>query len=258
MKIANTPNSHMILLFILLSFSLQAELGPLVTEAALLSAEVYHDTPKTQLKIIAKHEHKLLGNRLVAFRDPATKTLFLTIRGSTNLGNWISNLHIGTSNNLVEAALLKFVPKAGSITKSWFTGAFDDLDQATQDLLSRYSQDRIVFTGHSYGGLMANLLAHKAIERHPRRSIECHTFNSPGSQEIRRKTLKISELSDAKLESQFFNHRRWSDIVGHWNTHEGRVLFYKASGLKDPIEEHQMEQFAKELASGLKPIADDL
>ncbi len=248
----------MIPLFILLFFTLQAQAQSPAIQSALLSAQVYHDHPKTQLKIVSTHENKLFSNRLVAFRDSEKKMLFLAIRGSTHLGNWISNLHIGTSNNLVEAALLKLVPKAGSMTKAWFTGAFDDLDQVSQDILSRYQHDKIIFVGHSYGGLMANLLAHKAIERHPKRWIECHTFNSPGSQEIRRKTLKIPELSDSRLETRFFNHRRWSDLVGHWNTHEGRVLFYKASNLKDPLEEHQMEQFAKDLAGGLKPITDDL
>ena len=239
------------LLLIFLSVSLWASKHR--EHAVVLASAVYHDSAQQNFTVISQHENRLFGNRLVAFYDDQTDTIYLVVRGTDKLQNWIANLHIATYDALLGLLAKKFLPnnwqesyeKLQKTPEFWFMQAFIDLKKISDRVIQRHPNTKIIFAGHSYGGLMANLLAQDAYAQNPNLSFECHTFNAPGAQEIRTHTLEMPEMPQSVLQSRFFNHVRLLDPVANTNTHEGQVLYYKGVS-------HSIEQFVKDLENGLE------
>lgn len=245
----------MFLLIYFLSFSLSAY--SLVLESARVAQAAYQDRPVLTHKLIRTHDNKLFANRLAGFHDLKSNTVYIGIRGSTEIQNWISNVHVGNRllNSLIPDGFEPVYKYLRQATESWFVLAFRDLDKATRSILRDYPNTQIVFTGHSYGGLMANLLAQKAILDHPRQIIKCHTFNTPGVQEVREHTLNLKALDERILQNYFTNHIRITDPIGHVNTQEGNVLFYPAAArFEELTDEHSMEHFLVDLENGMEAI----
>ena len=90
---------------------------------------------------------------------------------------------------------------------------------------------------------MANLLAQAAYIENPNLDFECHTFNAPGAQEIRKYSLAMPEITETVLKEHIWNHVRFLDPVGHINTHEGSVFFYNTV----PTNNHAITHFVQEL-----------
>lgn len=231
----------------LLSFALFAD--DHVLEAAKFSHAVYQPHPDSEKEVILDHENLLLGNRLLVAKDEHKPILYFAIRGTGPWQNWFANAHI--ANDFMEQImpdwLFESYQKVKQGPEFWFRLAFRDLKEATLQILARYPNHRLVITGHSYGGVMANLLAQDIAQLEPKRILECHTFNAPGTQEIREKTLKLPTTSAKQLQ-QFYNHLRISDPIAWLNTHEGHVVSYPpAARFESLTDEHKMELFLEDL-----------
>lgn len=234
-----------------------------VLDSAHIAQAVYQEVPQTEFELLHEHESHLFGNRLMAFYDSKADTVYISVRGTTKLQNWISNTHVGTAGEVIDSALNWLIPakykkhydtlKEGSET--WFVLAFKNLKDEVESLLKQHPHAQVVFTGHSYGGLMANLLAQDAYHRHPGLKFKCHTFNAPGALEIREKSLKIPKTPQEILGKRFSNHVRMTDVVGNTNTHEGNVLKYKPAFRKDLLGAHAIGYFVEDLEAGMKPIS---
>lgn len=250
------------IILMLLSLSLQANSS--VSESAHLAKAVYEKNPKTKFKIIYQHENEIFGNKLMAFYHSQTDTIYIAVRGTTKISNWISNTHI--AENALDALADYLIPQKHQkhyhgfkkVNQAWFLSAFEDLQQASSEVLNQYPHTQVIFTGHSYGGLMANLLAQDAFLKNPDLNFKCHTFNAPGAQEIRRDTLQMPPISRKILNRRFFNHIRVTDLVAHANTQEGNLLFYQpASRSAHILEDHGIEYFAEDLENDLQPFSQD-
>ncbi|MBL4817816.1 MAG: hypothetical protein JKY15_01110 [Deltaproteobacteria bacterium] len=247
-----------------------------VASAANLASAVYQESPKAHLPVIQMHENPDFANRLVAYLDKQHKTLYIVVRGTTELRNWIANLSIGyndpvigsiadmgahmaidmTVNALIPTNYQQDISKnlkstykgLKSAHDNFFIDAFQDLRKASEAIILQYPTHKVVFVGHSYGGIMGNLLAQQTIYNNPELNVLCHTFNAPGAREIRSKILRLPTLNESFLNQHFFNHFRWSDPVSKISPQEGRIYVYQAGdNLLDPIGQHEIGSFADEL-----------
>lgn len=226
-----------------------------VINSAHMAKIVYEDSPQTQFKLLYHHENKLFGNKLLAFYDAQTETIYLTIRGTDKLSNWISNTHIAenaldlVADYLISENYQKYYHGFKKGNQVWFVSAFKDLEKACLKILKKHPNTKFIFTGHSYGGLMANLVAQSIYHANPQINLECHSFNSPGAQEIRKNSLKLPHMPTDILENSFFNHVRITDIIGNTNTHEGNLLYYQPV-----LNAHAIDHFAEDLKNGMEPL----
>src|SRR3989338_1693087 len=203
-----------LIILLLLTGSLLA--NPVINSAR-LSEAVYEKKPQTTLTLLTQHENKFFGNKLMAFYDAKTDSVYIAIRGTDKISNWISNAHI--AQNILDAAAQRLLSlshhryydllKKGN--QDWFISAFEDLEKASSKILSKHPNTKFIFTGHSYGGLMANLLAQSAYAQNPYLDFECHTFNAPGAEEIRENSLEMQPIPKKILRQHFFNHIRLLD-----------------------------------------------
>src|SRR3990167_1422554 len=203
------------LAFFVLSFSLCA--SNFVLNSARLSQAIYEKHLPVEFQLISKHEHKIFGNKLMAFQDPQTDSIYIVIRGTAQLSNWLSNAHI--AHNMLDKLAKRFLSPnyeeyynfLRRTNQDWFINAFQNLKQASDQVIQKYPEAKFVFTGHSYGGLMANLLAQAAYIENPNLDFECHTFNAPGAQEIRKYSLAMPEITETVLKEHIWNHVRFLD-----------------------------------------------
>ncbi len=244
-------------IFILVSLSSFAS----VVEHARLAKLAYEDSPKAHLGALLKHENENYGNRMLVFKDDLQKKIYVSVRGTVQLENWISNTHIGASDMVVDSLVSFLVPQDyqqhykafKQNSQDWFLGAFKDLLRAVQPALKTYSDYQFVFVGHSYGGLMASLLAQDTFHRYPEIDITCEVFGAPGTKNIRRETLKLPSLPKNVLEKRFRNHVRWTDPVGMVGDHEGQVLKYEANSEGGVLGQHIITPLVEDLARGMQP-----
>ncbi len=247
------------LLFALFSGILFAQ-NPLI-DIAQMARVAYDDDMITPFESLYVHENKLYGNRLVAVRNIQADTIYIAIRGTSNFQNWISNAHIAPTEHVLDyifswERLVKYkkhYDHAKDKNRDWFISAFEDLRKVVAWLLKGHPNSRIIFTGHSYGGTMANLLAQNAYHQNPDLNFECHAFNAPGGRKIRINTLGIPDLPQEVLNRLFTNHVRVTDIVPMLNTHDGVLLSYPGVTL-NPLDEHGMDYFLEDLINGMQPI----
>lgn len=259
------------ILLALFSASLLAQ--NIALDSARIAMAAYEKTPQTGFEKRHEHESLLFGNRLMVFYDSTSNTLYMSIRGTDRLQNWIANTHVATIGEeggvrkILASALDSLIPKKykkpynivkdvlKESNEAWFILAFLNLETQVDLTLKQHPNVQVVFTGHSYGGLMANLLAQKAYHQHKNLKFECHTFSNPGAKEIRKDSLKIPEVPQEILAKHFFNHARITDPIGHTNTHEGNVLKYQPALRKDVLGAHAIGYFVEDLKKGMRPIS---
>ncbi|MES2503978.1 MAG: hypothetical protein V4534_03785 [Myxococcota bacterium] len=217
-----------------------------------------------ELETVHSHDNPLFANRLAGFFNQESNTLYVVVRGTSSKLNWISDARIGSSNKIVKKIVNYLTPSKlkpygkilDSWSQGWFEESFEDLKSASNILIRKHNGATVIFTGHSYGGIMANLLAQDAYHRFPRSKFRCHTFNAPGAAEIRSETLNMPQIAQEELERFIFNHVRESDLIGQWNTHEGKVHYY-ANNNRWHRDAHAMAHFVKDLRDGAKPLLNE-
>jgi hypothetical protein len=233
----------------------------IVLESARMAQQVYQETPQTEFRLLHDHTHHFWGNRLMAFHDAKTDTIYVSVRGTSKIQNWLANAHIGTAEKALNTVfdLITQRPEhkghyklAKEATGLWFILAFENLKDEVESILQQNPHTQVIFTGHSYGGIMANLLAQHAYHRYPNLKFKCYTFNAPGSLEIRQNSLKMPKIPEEILTKRFFNHVRITDPVSYIGTHESKKIAY--DGPINPLAAHAIGYFVEDLDTGMQPI----
>ena len=85
----DTP-AEMIHVFIFL-FSVSLLAHNTATQSAQIAQAAYEDSSEIS------HENIIFGNRLIAFYDQEKNSIYIGVRGSAKIQNWISNAHIGSA-----------------------------------------------------------------------------------------------------------------------------------------------------------------
>mmetsp|Transcript_21686 Transcript_21686/g.25045 ORF Transcript_21686/g.25045 Transcript_21686/m.25045 type:complete len:618 (+) Transcript_21686:390-2243(+) len=114
----------------------------------------------------------------------------------------------------------------------------------------------VLFTGHSYGGCLAQIAAVRCAEKYPMMTISCHLFGCPKIGEIsfRERSHSLPNLRLVRLENNLdpyvaLPHGNWSHI-GHTiviqNSKENNAPFRKSTALKmEPPVVAQAFKFGK-------------
>jgi len=133
-----------------------------------------------------------------------------------------------------EAALRKQVEQAQAFYNSVVTD-------------SRVNREKIVVTGHSLGGALAQAVGAK-------HGVETHAYNAPGMANFLAKE-NIPVANNNKIT----NHARSTDVVGNRLDHIGHVIEYakdrnvfeRGDGkIFDKAADHDMSKFAEDIAKG--------
>ena len=231
-------------LFLLLLISSLCWADSVILTAAKLSQSVYDKQFPEDIHIIHEHHNPLYGNYLIIALDKHGR-YYVVVRGSHNLANWISNLHL-TDALLSPIAnwfnQLQNYQKLQQYHQQWFQEVFADLKNSISPFLKKDHANRAwVFTGHSYGGLMAHLLAQDAHGKYPQIHFQVHTFNAPGTQAVRQHTLNMPMLRK-EVSDRFLNHIHECDLVSSLiNTHEGNRHIYQSQHPCNSIADHSID-----------------
>lgn len=193
------------------------------------------------IKQISEHNNSIFDNRLLGFYDKKNETIYISIRESSKIKNWIDGYYAKNQENYLARWLptrwMEVLEYVEDFHGNLVHHALFDFEHVIGRILLRYPNSKVVFVGYGYGGLMAHLLAQKVYFDHRIKQIECHTFNAPGTQEIRTDLLKdLRGLSASDLESHFFNHLQTGTMTG---VYEGQILNYPgtSSSMKNFVQQ---------------------
>lgn len=104
--------------------------------------------------------------------DESRGEIVFSVRGSSNVRNWISNLNF----DLVDSSLTDGAKVHDGFDQAWGEMA-EGVGNAINDALSDYPDYRLIATGHSLGGAVATLGA--AQLRNDGHAIDLYTYGSP-------------------------------------------------------------------------------
>ena len=131
------------------------------------------------------------------------ESIFIGFRGSTNLQNWLTDIHFSMvypyNNNIGLEKGFYYL----------FKSLKDDIYENLNSLSSKYGNNNILITGHSLGGAIASLLSFDILYNSEPYNISLITFGSPrvGNQ------IFSSLFNEYNIYSKRITH--YYDIVPH-------------------------------------------
>jgi len=132
-------------------------------------------------------------------------TTFVGFRGSTNIQNWIDNLHVSQIQPYDDTSI--------SVEKGFynlFMNLKNDIIKEINDVSTKYKTNKLLITGHSLGGALSTLLAFDLLYvQNSNMAIQLITFGSPrvGNEDF------VSTFNNFNIYANRVTH--YYDIVPH-------------------------------------------
>ena len=141
--------------------------------------------------------------------------VLVCFRGTTNLGDWLSNLNVATTNT---AAI-------GTVHSGFF-GQFNDLRQQIETIFASRPGRKVILSGHSLGGALAALGAATWTDVQP--LLGLYTYGQPLTGQDDFAALMEVRLGDRYL--RFVNDADVVPRVPPGYRHAGRLVQFDAAG----------------------------
>lgn len=146
----------------------------------------------------------LINGELVVYGyNKVLDSLFIGFRGSTNIDNWLTNIHF--------SMIHPFNNEIG-IEKGFYNLFLDinnDIYKNLDTLSNYYDSTNLLITGHSLGGAISTLLAYDIVSKNKPYKITLITFGSPRVGNIN----FIKDFNKYNIYSHRITH--YYDIVPH-------------------------------------------
>lgn len=208
--------------------------------------KIYKDPDtKQEFKVVNEFVSDSGKYRALALMDNKNN-LYYSYRGTKGKGDLRTDVIIGINRPL--SYLSKKMGKELTIKNSLKKNV-DRSINFYHDTLKKLEQSHvkpksILVTGHSMGGVMAQMVGHKT-------GAETHTFNAPGA-----KTLGYYDTSGHT--KNITNHVRSTDSIGNYGAHIGHVAYYNQSAkdgsfLTYPTNQHSITYFKNDIKRGMTP-----
>lgn len=141
--------------------------------------------------------------------------VLVCFRGTTGLGDWLSNLNVSTTNTAT----------IGTV-HSGFLGQFNDLRQQIETIFASRPGRKVILSGHSLGGALAALGAATWTDVQP--LLGLYTYGQPFTGQNDFAALMEVRLGDRYL--RFVNDADVVPRVPPGYRHAGRLVQFDAAG----------------------------